>query len=192
MPLNHRRQRTARLRPAWISRRWRGAAAERSATIYVVKNSLLLAVCCMLAAGSVHCVAADINAQLCREAFSQSFGGATQKGFTYRGRSLLVVIRCHTSGVATSEPFVLVQDKKDGWRCLFHAATSRFDMEATIDGDHLVLWRLDWTAGKKQRTEFIKYDLSTLEAAEPQHSADGSQPFRAETNRTSSATGSGR
>ena len=75
-----------------------------------------------------------------------------------------MVIRCHTSGVATSEPFILVQTES-GWRCLFHAATVAFEMEATIEGDRLVLWRLEWPDGKRQRSEFMSYDLRTLDAA---------------------------
>ena len=108
--------------------------------------------------------APDANAELSRQAFSPSFGGETQKGFIYGGRSILVVIRRHTSGVPTSEPFVLVQRDGD-WHCLFHAATSRFAMEATIEGDRLVLWRVEWPDGKLHRTEFMSYDLRTLDAA---------------------------
>lgn len=126
---------------------------------------LLLSACCVVFSScSTPRPPRDAKADLCREAFSPSPGGETQKGFIYRGRSLLVVIRCHTSGVATSEPFILVQTER-GWRCLFHAATVRFGMEATIEGDRLVLWRLEWLDGKPQRSEFMSYDLRTLDTA---------------------------
>jgi hypothetical protein len=38
-------------------------------------------------------------------------------------------------------------------------------MEATIEGDRLVLWRVEWPDGKLHRTEFMSYDLRTLDAA---------------------------
>ena len=124
---------------------------------------LLLSGCCLVTSCSTPRPPRDANAELCREAFSPSWGGATQKGFTYHGRRLFVVIRCHTSGVTTSEPFILVQTES-GWRCLFHATTVRFEMEASIEGDRLVLWRLEWPDGKRQRSEFMSYDLRTLDA----------------------------
>jgi hypothetical protein len=121
-------------------------------------------ICLLIPACSTQRVSKNADAELYREAFSPSWGGAIQKGFRYRGRNLLVVFKCHTSGVATSEPFVFVQTT-DGWHCLYHHATERFEMDATVEGDRLLLWRMEWPGDKLQRTEYWSYDLRHLDAA---------------------------
>ena len=103
--------------------------------------------------------------QLYRLAFlTESVGGSEQKGFSYRGHSLLVVFRCNASGRASSEPFVFVQTAKS-WHCLFHAADLLSEMDATVEGNELVLWQLDWKGGNFHRNKFWTYDLRQLDAA---------------------------
>jgi hypothetical protein len=92
-----------------------------------------------------------------------TFGGAGVTELTYKKQKLVVYFRCYTSGVATSEPYVFVE--KDGrWVRVLTAMMCRCEMEATIEGDALVLWRLDWPKGKKEKTEYLKFDLRNLDA----------------------------
>ena len=82
---------------------------------------------------------------------------------TYKKQKLVVYFRCYTSGVTTSEPYVFVE--KDGrWVRVLTTMMCRFGMEATIEGDALVLWRLEWPKGKKEKTEYLRFDLKTLNA----------------------------
>ena len=104
------------------------------------------------------------DADLYREAFTPSFGGAMQKSFSYRGRDLLVVFKSYTSGNATSEPFVFVQTV-NGWHCIYHHATVWTLMDATVEGDRLILWRSAWPGDESRRTAFWSYDLKRLDAA---------------------------
>ena len=103
------------------------------------------------------------DAQLYREAFRPSWGGATQQGFRYGGRHFLVVFQCHTSGVATSEPFVFVQTT-NGWHCIYHHITERFAMDATVEGHTLLLRRMEWPGGKLRCSQYWSCDLGHFSA----------------------------
>ena len=81
----------------------------------------------------------------------------------YKKRKLVVYFRCYTSGVATSEPIVFVE--KDGqWIQILSAMMCRCAMEATIGRDSLILWRLEWPKGVRQKKEFLRFDLANLDA----------------------------
>jgi len=81
---------------------------------------------------------------------------------TYKKQKLVVYFRCYTSGVETSEPYVFV--KRDGrWIRVLSAMVCRFAMEATIEGDSLVLWRLEPHGGKVEKTEFLRFNLTNLD-----------------------------
>jgi hypothetical protein len=94
---------------------------------------------------------------------TSTFGGASKTELTYQKQNLVVYFRCYTSGVPTSEPVVFVE-KEGRWIQVLSAMTCRFEMEATIEQDVLILWRLDWPKGKRQKTEFLKFNLTNLDA----------------------------
>ena len=82
---------------------------------------------------------------------------------TYKKQKLVVYFRSYTSGVATSEPYVFVE-KEGRWVRVLTGMMCRCEMEATIEGDALVLWRLDWPNKKKEKTEYLRFNLKTLDA----------------------------
>ena len=102
-----------------------------------------------------------------------AFGGAIKEERTYKEHQLVVYFRSYTSGVATSEPYVFF--KKDGkWICLLSTMMCRCEMTATIDGDFLILWRLDYPEGKAPslkspgepiKTEYLRLNLKSLNAS---------------------------
>lgn len=109
---------------------------------------------------------------------AQSLGGAsTSPMLAYRGRELVVAFRVHTSGVATSEPFVFLEEA-GAWHCILHAATVDAEMEASIQRDTLILWRLDGLDGSMQRREVLRLSLIDLEPASLSASAPASRPRR--------------
>jgi hypothetical protein len=56
--------------------------------------------------------------------------------------------------------------EKDGrWIQVLRAMMCSFDMEATIERDALILWRLEWPKNKMQKTEFLRFNLANLDAA---------------------------
>ncbi len=90
-----------------------------------------------------------------------TWGGAYRTELTYGKQKLVVIFRCYTSGVATSEPYVFVE--KDGrWVRVLTAMMCHCEMAATIEGDSLVLWRLDWPKGKIEKTEYLRFNLKNL------------------------------
>ena len=92
-----------------------------------------------------------------------TWGGAGMTELTYKRQKLVVYFRSYTSGIATSEPYVFVE--KDGrWVRVLTGMMCRCGMEATIEGDALVLWRLDWPNKKKEKTEYLRFNLKTLDA----------------------------
>ena len=103
----------------------------------------------------------ESEAELSHWAGSSSFGGGRALPFEYHGRRLMVVFRCHTSGIASSEPFLFLEDKGK-WIRLLHAMTCYFEMEASIQDDELTLWHLEWPKGTRTRTAFLKYNLADL------------------------------
>jgi hypothetical protein len=95
---------------------------------------------------------------------TSTWGGAKTQEFTYKERKLVVYFRCYTSGVATSEPVVFVE-KNGRWIHVLSAMMCSFEMEASIERDALVLWRLEWPKGKRKKTEFLRFTLANLDAA---------------------------
>jgi hypothetical protein len=81
----------------------------------------------------------------------------------YKKHELVIYFRIYTSGVISYEPFVFVE-KNGRWMRVLTAMDCGFLMEATIEGDTLVIWRLDWPEGKKKKTEFLRFDLRNLDA----------------------------
>jgi len=97
-------------------------------------------------------------------AVSSAFGGGAYSELSYKQHRLVVCFRQFTSGVVTSEPSVYVQ--KDGnWIRILAAKMCYGDMKATIEGDALVLWRLGLSKDKKEKTEYLRFDLKNLDAA---------------------------
>jgi hypothetical protein len=94
---------------------------------------------------------------------TSTWGGAKIQELTYKERKLVVYFRCYTSGVPTSEPVVFVE-KNGRWIQVLRAMMGSFEMEATIEGDALVLWRLEWPEGTKKKTEFLRFNLENLDA----------------------------
>ncbi len=87
---------------------------------------------------------------------------ARSTAFGYKGRKLLVVFRSRTWGRYSSEPFVFAE-RSGKWVCLLCAATCYFHMEASVECDSLVIWRLKGP-GDKAKTEFLRYSLTELDA----------------------------
>jgi len=94
---------------------------------------------------------------------NSTWTGASMTKLTYKQHKLLVCFRSYTSGVATSEPFVFLEQDGGRWVRLLTAQMCQCEMEATIKGDSLILWRLDWLNKKKQKTEYLKFNLKTLD-----------------------------
>jgi len=90
-----------------------------------------------------------------------TWGGAGKTELTYKKHKLVVYFRSYTSGIATSEPFVFVE-RGGRWVRVLTAMMCRCEMEATIEGDALVLWRLDWPNKKKEKTEYLRFNLKEL------------------------------
>ncbi len=95
---------------------------------------------------------------------NSTFGGAIKQALTYKERKLVVYFRCYTSGVPTSEPVVFVE-KGGRWIQVLSAMACPFEMEASIELDELVLWRLEWPKGKRTKTEFLRFRLVNLDVA---------------------------
>jgi hypothetical protein len=95
---------------------------------------------------------------------TSTFGGAKTQEFTHKERKLVVYFRCYTSGVPTSEPVVFVE-KAGRWIQVLSAMSCPFEMEASIERDALVLWRLESQKGKRKKTEFLRFTLANLDAA---------------------------
>ncbi len=93
-----------------------------------------------------------------------TLGGAKKQEFTYKERQLVVYFRCYTSGLPTSEPVAFVE-KNGRWIQVLSAMMCRFEMEATVEGDALVLWRLEWPNGERKKTYFLRFNLANLDAA---------------------------
>lgn len=104
----------------------------------------------------------ESGAELHKWAMS-TWGGAGMTQLTYKKQRLVVYFRSYTSGEATSEPYVFVE-RGGRWERVLTAAVCRCEMEATIEGDALVLWRLDWPNKKKEKTEYLRFNLKTLDA----------------------------
>lgn len=104
----------------------------------------------------------ESGAELHKWAMS-SWGGAAMTSLTYKKQRLVVYFRSYTSGVATSEPYVFVE-RGGRFERVLTAAVCQCEMEATIEGDALVLWRLDWPNKKKEKTEYLRFNLKTLDA----------------------------
>lgn len=94
---------------------------------------------------------------------TSTWGGADVKELTYKNQKLVVIFRCYTSGVATSEPYVYVE--KDGhWVRVLTAMMCRDQMGATIEGDNLILWRLKWPKENQvKKMEYLRFDLKNLD-----------------------------
>ena len=92
---------------------------------------------------------------------NSTWGGARTTELTYNGRKLVVYFRAYTSGLPTSEPVVFVE-KEGRWIQVLSAMMCRSEMAATIEGDALVLWRLE---GTKEKTEYARFNLTNLDAA---------------------------
>lgn len=93
-----------------------------------------------------------------------TLGGSKKQEFTYKERKLVVYFRCYTSGLPTSEPVAFVE-KNGRWIQVLSAMVCRFEMEASIESDALVLWRLEWPNGERKKTEFLRFNLANLDAA---------------------------
>lgn len=94
---------------------------------------------------------------------TSTWGGAKTQEFNYRKQRLVVYFRSHTSGLPTSQPVVFVE-KNGRWIQVLSAMMCRFEMEATMEGDSLILWRLEWPDGKRKKTEFLRFSLTNLDA----------------------------
>jgi hypothetical protein len=95
---------------------------------------------------------------------TSTWGGAIVKELTYKKQKLVVIFRSYTSGVPTSEPYLYVE--KDGhWVRVLTAMMCRDQMEATIEGDNLILWRLKWSKENQvKKIEYLRFDLKNLDA----------------------------
>ena len=92
---------------------------------------------------------------------SSAFGGGWVTELAFRGHRLAVVFRFHTSGTSSSEPFVFVE-RAGRWHLLLHAATAPWGAAASVEGDHLVLWRLGGSGKRPHRTEWLRYNLAEV------------------------------
>ncbi len=92
-----------------------------------------------------------------------AWGGYGMRELTYHNQKLVIYFRSHTSGIVTSEPFVFVE-RAGRWIRVLTAMTCSFEMDATIEGDALVLWRLSRDK-KKEKTEYLRFNLANLNAA---------------------------
>ena len=92
-----------------------------------------------------------------------TWGGAGSAKLTYKKQKLVVYFRSYTSGVPTSEPFVFAE-KNGEWKRVLTAMCCGCEMEATIEGDSLILWRVDWPNKKKTKTEYLRFNLKNLDA----------------------------
>lgn len=101
-----------------------------------------------------------------------TWGGASTTELTYRGRKLVVYFRSFTSGLPTSQPVVFVEEE-GRWIQVLNAMMCRFTMAATIEDNELILWRLEWSEGKKTQTEYLRFNLSILHAAFSEAGAPG-------------------
>ena len=103
------------------------------------------------------------NAVAMHQWATSCFGGADWANLTYKKHKLVVYLRCHTSGRATCEPVVFLE-RGERWVRVFSATVCPFEMEVTREKAALVLWRLDWTTGKRRRSEFLKFNLEQLDS----------------------------
>lgn len=93
---------------------------------------------------------------------SKTWGGARKTELTYKDRKIVVYFRARTSGIRTSEPSVYAE-RNGSWMRVLTTVTCRCELEASLDGDALVLWRTEQTGDKKQRVEYLRYDLRNLD-----------------------------
>ena len=92
-----------------------------------------------------------------------SFGGGTEERLRYRKQRIRVYLRQHTSGVTTSEPVVFIEKADHSWFKILHLPVFALGITATIEGDSLILWRLDEAPKKEtKRIELLKLDLTSL------------------------------
>lgn len=103
----------------------------------------------------------DSMAALHQWATTSTFGSGRTYELDYKGRKVFVAFLCHTSGLPTSEPFVFLEES-GRWVRILKAAIANTEMEATIEGDALILWSLTWPAGKRIQTEALRFELKHL------------------------------
>ena len=86
------------------------------------------------------------------------------------------------------EPLVLIRQMK-------HINEPSPGVFEIVEGERIAEWQVPWLAGTKRMAGSLERFLEEhrqVKIGEPDGAAKGSQPIRAETNRTSSAVGSGR
>ena len=90
-------------------------------------------------------------------------GAATESRLTYKKYNITVYFRCFYSGVTSSEPVAYIE-KNGRWYNLVSAIECPFEMEASIKGDSLIFWRVEYLNGKTIKTEFLRFNLLNVDA----------------------------
>lgn len=88
-----------------------------------------------------------------------SWGGFNVQELSYKQLRLLVVIRSHTSGLESAEPFVFLK-KGAKWVKIFQAPTCQIcSLDITIRDGFLVLQRKNSAFGEEAPREFARLNL---------------------------------
>jgi hypothetical protein len=133
---------------------------------------LAFSICCAGYGETVTNIPSSFRTTAEMEAWAMSaWGGTTKTELTYDRRKVVIYFRSHTSGISTSEPHIFMQ--RDGrWMRILTTITCTFDMEATLEGDALVLWRLEGAETlegqnkRREKTEYLRLNLKALGADE--------------------------
>jgi hypothetical protein len=92
---------------------------------------------------------------------STSWGGNSVQELSYEQKRLMVVIRSHTSGVESAEPFVFLAIG-DKWVKVLHGATCRCGLDTSIQGSVLVFQRKASANNKETPQEYLRLNLKEL------------------------------
>ena len=89
---------------------------------------------------------------------ASSFGGGLNVELVFGDHQLVVVFRCHKSGMPDSEPIIFAEIEGK-WERLLCAAVSNWGATASVEGDYLVIWR---TSRGDRRDEWFRLNLAAV------------------------------